>query len=316
VRGILRHVSGSPLSATDPFISANGLVKRYGSLTAVGGLSLNVHQGECLGLLGPNGAGKSTTISMMLGLLVPDEGTVRLSGGGNPTDPVARKRLGAAPQSLSLYEDLTGEENIAFFGKLYGLTGAKLASRVEESLRFVGLFDRRKDRMGTYSGGMARRLNLACAIVHEPEAVLLDEPTVGVDPQSRNQLFENVEKLKVAGRTILYTTHYMEEAERLCDRIAIIDNGKLLALGTLDELLEAHGGSSSVEVEFTEAPDGPLGIEGATLEGKRLRVQTRNAAETVVTIAKSGRAFDGLRVRRPTLEDVFLALTGRSLRDE
>lgn len=304
------------MSTSDPFISANGLVKRYGSLTAVDGLSLDVRRGECLGLLGPNGAGKSTTISMMLGLLVPDEGTVVLSGGGNPVDPNARKRLGAAPQALSLYEDLTGEENIAFFGSLYGLSGSNLTSRVEESLRFVGLLDRRKDLMGTYSGGMARRLNLACAIVHEPEAVLLDEPTVGVDPQSRNQLFENVEKLKALGRTILYTTHYMEEAERLCDRVAIIDNGKLLALGTVDELLAAHGGSSSVEVELTEQPDGTLDIEGAVLEGKRLRVQTKNPAETVVAIARSGRAFDGLRVRRPTLEDVFLSLTGRSLRDE
>jgi len=304
------------MSVTAPLISATGLVKRYGTLTAVDGLSIDVRRGECLGLLGPNGAGKSTTIAMMLGLLSPDEGTVRLEGGGNPADPKTRTILGAAPQALSLYEDLTGEENIEFFGTLYGLTGARLASRVEEALRFVGLYDRRKDRMGTYSGGMARRLNLACAIVHEPEAVLLDEPTVGVDPQSRNQLYENVEKLKAGGRTILYTTHYMEEAERLCDRIAIIDNGKMLALGTLDELLSAHGGESAVEVELTEAPDSPIEIPGATLEGKRLRIQTKNTAETVVAIACSGRAFDGLRVTRPTLEGVFLSLTGRSLRDE
>ena len=214
--------------------------KSYGSLLAVDGLSFTVRRGEVLGLLGPNGAGKSTTVNLAVGLLTPDAGSVAVEGRGSPAQPRVRRALGVAPQALALYELMSGEENLLFFGEVYGLGGAQLADRVRWSLDFVGLSERRRDRVSTYSGGMKRRLNLASALVHDPELILLDEPTVGVDPQSRNQIFENILALKRLGRTLIYTTHYMEEAERLCDRVAIIDKGKLLSIGTVQQLLDAH----------------------------------------------------------------------------
>jgi ABC-2 type transport system ATP-binding protein len=246
-----------------------GVRKRYGALVAVDGLDLEARPGEILGLLGPNGAGKTTTVSLATGLLEPDEGRVTIEGAGSPTLPPARRRLGVAPQALAVYDSLTGRENVRFFGALSGLSGRALAERVEWALDFVGLVERAGDRVAGYSGGMKRRLNLAAAVVHDPEIVLLDEPTVGVDPQSRNLVFENVLALRARGRAIVYTTHYMEEAERLCDRVAIVDHGRLLAQGSVPELLAAHGG-----------PDGPPS-----------------------------------RVERAGLEDVFLRLTGRRLRD-
>src|SRR6185436_6211292 len=186
--------------------------------------------------------GKSTSVNLSVGLLAPDSGTVVIEGLGDPSNPEVRARIGVAPQSLALYDNLTAQENLNFFGEVYGLSKDKLKTRVAWCLDFVALTDRKDDRVGTYSGGMKRRLNLAAALVHDPDLLLLDEPTVGVDPQSRNKIFESIEALRDQGRTIIYTTHYMEEAERLCDRIAIVDAGKLLALGSLSELLAAHGG--------------------------------------------------------------------------
>ena len=216
--------------------------KSFGTTVAVNGLSLRVRAGEVLGLLGPNGAGKSTTVSLAVGLLAPDSGSVAIEGLGDPKDPGVRRRLGVAPQALALYDLLTAEENLRFFGEVYGVPRTDLAPRVAWCLDFVELTDRKGDRVGTYSGGMKRRLNLAAALVHQPDLLLLDEPTVGVDPQSRNKIFDNIETLGREGRTIIYTTHYMEEAERLCDRIAIVDAGRLLALGTPAELVAVHGG--------------------------------------------------------------------------
>ena len=223
--------------------------KTFGKTVAVDGLSLSVRKGELFGLLGPNGAGKSTTVSLAVGLLAPDSGQIAIEGLGNPREPAVRRRIGVATQALALYDLLSGEENLRFFGEVYGLSGSALASRVAWCLDFVGLTDRKADRVGTYSGGMKRRLNLAAALVHEPELLLLDEPTVGVDPQSRNKIFENIETLHREGRTIIYTTHYMEEAERLCDRIAIVDAGKLLAIGTVPALIETHGGAPTLMVK-------------------------------------------------------------------
>jgi ABC-2 type transport system ATP-binding protein len=240
--------------------------KSFGKTVAVDGLSLSVRKGEVLGLLGPNGAGKSTSVSLAVGLLAPDAGTVTIDG-GNPSDPAVRQRIGVAPQALAIYDLLSGEENLRFFGQVYGLSGAALEARVAWCLEFVGLTDRRKDWAGGYSGGMKRRLNLAAALLHDPDLLLLDEPTVGVDPQSRNSIFESIESLHRQGRTVIYTTHYMEEAARLCDRIAIVDHGQLLALGTVDDLIAQHGGEATVVVQG------------------------------------------------PTLEKVFLNMTGRSLRD-
>jgi ABC-2 type transport system ATP-binding protein len=273
--------------------------KKYGKTLAVDDLTLEVRPGEIFGLLGPNGAGKSTTVHLAVGLLTPDAGTVAIGSLGSPAKAETRKRVGVAPQALSLYDLLTGDENLMFFGQMYGLSGAALAARVAWALDFVGLTDRRHDRAGTYSGGMKRRLNLAAAVLHDPDLLLLDEPTVGVDPQSRNSLFENILALKHAGKTIVYTTHYMEEASRLCDRVAIVDHGKLLAQDTVPRLLAAHGARPVLVIESPEGErrletDDPLGaLNGA-------------AARGIVT---------GFRVEHATLEQVFLHLTGRTLRD-
>ena len=273
--------------------------KRYGDRTAVDGLSFDVRRGEIFGLLGPNGAGKTTTVHLGVGLLAPDGGEVALAGLGSPRDPAVRSRIGVAPQSLALYEELTAAENLEFFGRVYGLAGSRLAERVAWALDFVGLTDRRHDRAATYSGGMKRRLNLAAALVHDPELILLDEPTVGVDPQSRNAIFEKVLALREAGRTIVYTTHYMEEAERLCDRVAILDQGKLLALDTVAGLVAAHGGLPTLVVR---------------VDGKETRQATADPLGELTRLAAAARIED-FHVERADLEQVFLHLTGRRLRD-
>ena len=277
----------------------SNLRKTFGQIVAVDGLSLEIQRGEVFGLLGPNGAGKTTTVNMAVGLLRPDTGTVELDGGGSPADPAVRRKIGVAPQKMAIYEELTGEENVRFFGKLQGLTGRKLADRVAWSLDFVGLTDRRRDRAKTYSGGMQRRLNLAIALVHDPILLLLDEPTVGVDPQSRNAIFEKIETLQQRGRTIVYTTHYMEEAQRLCNRVCIIDHGKVLALDTVDQLIQTHGGKSIVR---------------AHTAGKDTRIETDDPVAELVRLQKAG-TLEHFRVDRPDLEQVFLNLTGRHLRD-
>ncbi len=299
-------------------IQVDTLRKRFGELTAVDGVSFDIGEGETFGLLGPNGAGKTTTISMLVGALHADGGTVTVEGRQDPTHAEVRRRLGIAPQALALYENLSAAENVAFFGSLYGLSGDALAKRVDWALEFTGLGGRRKDRMKTFSGGMKRRLNLACAIVHKPRVLFLDEPTVGVDPQSRNYIFDNIEALREDGTTILYTTHYMEEAERLCDRVAIMDHGKLLALDTVDGLIDAHGGRSLVAATFAEPPEDPAAL-GSTLagglEGRTLRLKTDEPLREVARLTDAGLHFTTLRVERPDLEAVFLNLTGRRLRD-
>ena len=246
-------------------LDARRLRKAYGSVVAVDDVSVAVEKGTLVGLLGPNGAGKTTTVSMIAGLVTPDRGEVLIEGRGlaGDTDP-AKRRIGLVPQELALYEELSAYENMRFFGGLFGLTGRGLATAIESSLDFVGLTDRARDRVRTFSGGMKRRLNLAAGLLHEPDVLLLDEPTVGVDPQSRNAIFENLEALKRRGKGLLYTTHYMEEVERLADRIVIVDHGRIVAEDSL--------------------------------AGMQARIPSAT----------------GTRV---TLEQVFLALTGRSLRD-
>jgi len=295
-------------------ILAEKLEKRFGALRAVDGISFEIARGEIFGLLGPNGAGKTTTIHMLAGALTPDAGRVVIDGIEDPTHAKARQQIGMAPQALALYENLSAEENVSFFGRIYGLRGAELGQRVDWALDFTGLSDRRKDRMKTFSGGMKRRLNMACAVVHKPRVLLLDEPTVGVDPQSRNAIFDNIEELKAEGTTILYTTHYMEEAQRLCERVAIVDKGGLLALDTVSGLLEAHGGKSLVEATLEQAPADPSALPG-TLDGLALRVETDQPLESLARITDAGVHFTSLRVDRPDLEAVFLNLTGRRLRD-
>ena len=295
-------------------IRVSHLVKRFGTTEAVADVSFEIADGETFGLLGPNGAGKTTTISLMTGLLRPDAGEIDVGGQRDPSRAEVRRCLGVAPQSLALYEDLSASENLSFFGRLYGLGGARLTERVDWALEFAGLTDRRRDRVATYSGGMKRRLNIACALVHEPTVILLDEPTVGVDPQSRNSIFESIEKLRRGGRTVLYTTHYMEEVQRLCDRVAILDHGKVLALDRVDALIAAHGGVSVVEAEFASPPT-DLGPLQASVKGNHLRFESDNPLEAVARISGAGRRLVSLKVDQPTLEDVFLHLTGRKLRD-
>jgi ABC-2 type transport system ATP-binding protein len=282
-----------------PMLRLENLVKRFGDRAAVDGLTLHIRKGEMFGLLGPNGAGKTTTISMAVGLLRPDAGTVELEGCGDPSRPQARRHIGIAPQSLAVYAELTAAENLRFFGSIYGMGGPALSARVSELLGLVGLSDRAHQRIGTFSGGMKRRINLASALVHDPPLILLDEPTVGVDPQSRNAIFEILRSLKARGKTVVYTTHYMEEAQKLCDRVGIIDHGKLLALDSVEALIRGHGGSSAVVAEF---------------DGAVHRVQTDDPVREISAWLKRGDARN-LRVERPDLETVFLALTGRSLRD-
>jgi ABC-2 type transport system ATP-binding protein len=296
-------------------IEVHHLNRRFGDLVAVKDVSFDVARGETFGLLGPNGAGKTTTINMLIGALRPSAGSVSLDGQDDPTQPRLRKLIGMAPQALSLYDELTAAENLTFFGRMYGLSGGGLRQRVDWGLEFAGLEERRKSKVKTFSGGMKRRLNLACALVHEPQIVLLDEPTVGVDPQSRNHIFERIEVLQERGLTVIYTTHYMEEAERLCDRVAIMDHGSLLAAGTVEELVEAHGGVSVVRAELKEPPPDDLDLDG-DVDGTDLRLETTRPLEAISELSGRGVAFRTLQVQQPDLETVFLALTGRRLRDE
>ena len=281
-------------------LALRDLHKRFGERVAVDGLTLEVRRGEILGLLGPNGAGKSTTLHMAVGLLDPDRGTVDVDGRGSPRNPEVRRLLGVAPQAIALYEALTPEENLRFFGRVQGLSGAVLADRVEWALSFAALTDRRRDRSGELSGGMKRRLNLAAALVHDPALILLDEPTVGVDPQSRNAILDRVVELRGADRAVVYTTHYMDEAARICDRVAIVDHGRMLAVGTVAELVARHGGDPTLVV-----------VEG----GVERRIPTVDPAGELSLIL-AVRRVDDFRVERADLEAVFLHLTGRRLRDE
>ena len=307
-------------------IEVRNLRKSFGNIVAVNDLSFQINKGESFGLLGPNGAGKTTAISMLIGLLSPDEGEVEVlkdpgiaaSVGGCPSNPSVRSRIGVAPQSLSLYGELTARENLEFFGKLYGLAGGYLKGRVDWALEFASLPDRQKDRVETFSGGMKRRMNIAVALIHDPELLLLEEPTVGVDPQSRNHIFDSIENLKKNGMTILYTTHYMEEAQRLCDRVAIMDGGKLLALDSVPGLIAKYGGTSVVTAELSKGFEETSWLEslsGGSMDGNAMRFESERPLEQVAELTGKGVQFQTLQIAQPDLESVFLSLTGRSLRD-
>jgi ABC-2 type transport system ATP-binding protein len=303
------------------------LRKRFGQVTAVDGVSFRVARGEAVGLLGPNGAGKTTTVSLICGLLAPDDGEVRIDGAPlrSDTDPVKRK-LGVVTQDLALYDELSARENLRLFGTLYDLPRVELAGAMAEALELVGLADRARDAVKTFSGGMKRRLNLAAALLHDPAILLLDEPTVGVDPQSRNAIFDNLETLRNRGKSLLYTTHYMEEAERLCDRIVIIDRGRVVADDTLRGLYRLLPARNRIAVELVDAAEGPWletlrslpGIVDAHWTEGRLSVGVEDLAAAPAVLgclAQHHVAYDHFNSERPDLEAVFLTLTGRSLRD-
>jgi len=314
-------VPAGPISSSSLPLHIEALVKRFGQVTAIDAITLELRSGECLGLLGPNGAGKSTLIRSIVGRVVPDAGWVAVFG-SPANSAAARAALGWVPQELALYPRLTGKENLESFGRYHGLSGSGLRQAVEWCLDWSSLQDRAGELAKNLSGGMRRRLNMAAGIIHRPKLVLMDEPTVGVDPQSRNRIFEMIERLHGEGTAIIYTTHYMEEAERLCDRIAILDHGRIIALGTNEELVEnAFASRSQILARFT----GPPGGVSAWVEQRGGRLVDSTALFTVehpteiATLlddaAKAGLKVVDVSLRRPNLESVFLHLTGRELRD-
>jgi ABC-2 type transport system ATP-binding protein len=309
-------------------LEVKALRKAYGAIAAVDDVSLQAGAGETIGLLGPNGAGKTTTVSIIAGLLRPDSGEVRIQGRplGGDTDPLKWK-LGLVPQELALYDELSALENLSLFAALYNLSGSQARKAIGEAMELVGLADRINDRVKTYSGGMKRRLNLAATLLHDPQILLLDEPTVGVDPQSRNAIFDNLEMLKQHGKTLVYTTHYMEEAERLCDRIIIIDHGKVIANDTLQGLYRLLPGSNVLVIELESAMDGAaldklrsLGeVRTVEQQGPSLRVGVGDLAthtpRVLQWLVDHSYSYRHVVSERADLETVFLTMTGRSLRD-
>lgn len=305
------------------------LKKSYGNVVAVDDVSLSVEPGETAGLLGPNGAGKSTTVAIIAGLLRPDSGEVLIDGRPlrGDTDP-AKRKIGLAPQDIALYDELSALDNLRFFGAMYELDGSHLNKAIAEVLDLAGLSDRAKDKVKTFSGGMKRRLNLAAALLHDPEILLLDEPTVGVDPQSRNAIFDNIETLKKRGKTLVYTTHYMEEAERLCDRLIVIDHGKVVANDTLHGLYRMLPVTNLLAIELEHPENGPRlqdlqalpEVQSAEMPNGILKIGVRNLSLDTPRILQwlvdHGHPYQHIVSERADLETVFLSLTGRSLRDQ
>ena len=312
-------------------LNVEDLVKQYGDLTAVDTISFEAGEGSVFGLLGPNGAGKSTTINCISGLLPPTSGRIAVSGHDIIKDgKAARQSLGVVPQELALYEDLPAIDNLRYWGKAYGLRGKALDDRVTEVLGHIGLADRAKDLPKKFSGGMKRRLNFGCGIVHKPKVLLLDEPTVGVDPQSRARLFDLVEAERNEGACVLYTTHYMEEAERLCDSLAIIDHGKLIAQGTVAELKSQLGARDALQLtgefpaEASKAAIASLAgsiadLEILTQDDNTLLLTLSSASQHLpaifTAVAGAGGTVSETSLRSPNLETLFLLLTGKELRE-
>jgi len=303
------------------------LCKRFGEIEAVRAVSFEIAPGESYGLLGPNGAGKTTTISIVAGLLEADAGEAIVAGQRLTTKSVAAKSaIGFVPQDLAIYLDLTARENLTFFSRLYGLSGKKTRQRVDEVLEIIGLSERSDDQAKTYSGGMKRRLNIGIGLLHAPSLLILDEPTVGVDPQSRNAILESVEQLSEQGMAVLYTTHYMEEAERLCDRVGIIDRGELKAEGTREELVALLGehdkvhlvGSGHLEAG-AKACANIAAVQTASVGDESIELLVEGAsavlAQILTTVSEAGVSVHSVEVDEPNLEAVFLHLTGRALRD-
>jgi ABC-2 type transport system ATP-binding protein len=308
-------------------LSVNNLVKTYGTRRAVDGVSFRVLAGQTVGLLGPNGAGKSTIVGMLCGLLAPDSGEIFLGGERiAPGAAAVKRRIGVVPQDLALYEDLSALENLKLFGALYGLRGKLLAERIDKVLGQVNLLDRARDKPATFSGGMKRRLNIAAALMHDPQLLILDEPTVGVDPQSRNAIFDTLEALQAQGKALIYTSHYMEEVERLADHIVIIDHGKVLADESPASLHSRLAAQAALRVELAEPAHASLldglrsqrGVTSLNADGGALEIGLAQAADALPVMGwlqQAGCRPLHFATARTSLEDIFLSLTGRTLRD-
>lgn len=280
-------------------VKLENITKRFDKKTVVDNLSLEVNQGELFGLLGPNGAGKTTTINMIIGALLPDNGSIKINRDGNPGDRSIKRLIGIVPQTIALYESLSGERNLDFFGRLYGLNGKELSDQIQCALELVNLTERKGDRVSKYSGGMKRRLNIAAALLHRPSLLILDEPTVGIDPQSRNAIFESLRVLKQKGCTIILTSHHLEEAQKLCDRVGIMDEGKLVAEDTVENLIAEFGGKSVLTIE--------------TSKGKT-KIETDQPVKEIIRINEEDTILS-LHMESPNLEKAFLTITGKHLRD-
>ena len=308
-------------------VESMNLKKSFGDFQAVKGVTFSAAQGEVLSLLGPNGAGKSTTISMLSGLLEPSDGDACIMGYSVRGDPQAAKAaLGVVPQDIALYQDLTARENLDFWGKMYGLRGGTLKARVDETLEIIGLTDRQKDKVGKFSGGMKRRVNIGAALLHKPAVVIMDEPTVGIDPQSRRHILDNVKELNQQGMTVLYTTHYMEEAEELSEHIAIVDSGKVVAYGTYAELIRLVGEQTRIDLAVTLEPEKVIPawkqVEGVSAVDRTDGVLTALVSDSNLVLprlfeatARLGGRITQVDIHEPNLEAVFLHLTGKALRD-
>lgn len=310
-------------------LEVHNLAKNYGDFTAVKGISFTIKDGEIFSLLGPNGAGKTTTISMLSTLYSPTSGDATIAGHSVSKEPMAvRNVIGMVPQDLALYEDLTARENLIFWGQMYGLSGKSLNARVDEVLEQIGLTDKAKDRVKTYSGGMKRRVNIGVGLLHKPKLLFMDEPTVGIDPQSRRAILDTVKDLNKQGMTVLYTTHYMEEAEELSDRVGIIDHGELIAIGTQKELTKQVGETETLVLHISENDDPESlivvfknikDVLEANVINHEISIITPSAKDVLAPVISKanerGVKIHSIDIREPNLEAVFLHLTGRALRD-
>jgi ABC-2 type transport system ATP-binding protein len=307
-------------------IDVSNLRKTFDTIEALKGISFNIQQGECYGLLGPNGAGKTTTISILSTIIKPDEGEVSIAGYDLKKNPLeCKKNIGVVTQEIALYNELSAYDNLLFWGGLYNVPKPELTKRIDETVNLLGLTDRKNDKVKTYSGGMKRRVNIASALLHKPKVLFMDEPTVGIDPQSRNLIFEVVEKLHKDGMTIIYTTHYMEEAERLCDRIGIIDNGEIIAQGTLNELKTSGSMKETVVVSFTNLSDErytaivndwiDLRRFNETIHFYSMNIQG-DLSKIILKCNEVGLEIRQINIQKINLETIFLSLTGKQLRDK
>lgn len=309
-------------------VSIKNISKKFKDVQAIKNISLDIPKGVIFGLLGPNGAGKSTTINIISGLLAQDLGEVEIMGSTlKNNEKYIKSNMGVCFQDIVVFDDLTVEENLEYFGRMYGLKGAQLKKNIEETLEFIKLTEHRKERPKKFSGGMKRRLNIGCAIIHKPQLLILDEPTVGIDVQSRNHILESIIQLNKNGSTIIYTSHYLEEVEQICDQIAIVDSGEVIAFGSIEEIIEQHSLENLIEVVLLNTIEGDLvetisnlnGVNMCDAEDNRIIIKTSreysDISQIVQIVVKSENPIQAITMKRSNLEDVFLSLTGKSLRD-